>query len=414
MLNKLRAGLRDMVSAGDKVICAVSGGADSMALLWGMYLLKDQLGILLEAAHFNHGLRGAESDRDEAFVKDFCERFDIPLHIGSQKVVAGPKGLEAAAREARYAFFSKLDGKLATAHTADDNAETVLMHLIRGTGLKGLGGITPVRGNVIRPMLNITRQEILAFLEEYAVSFVEDSTNAENDFLRNRLRHDVMPLLLRENPRLKQDLSSMAQTLRYDEAYLREATPITNCVSVLRDLEPALQSRAIGAFLENEGVCEPSREHIRQVQHILDSPNPSARVSLPGGVVIERNYDAILAAPAESCPDQTVISCPGVAQFGGVLIHCKSGEMDAPRYDCFVVAPKGKIIVRSRQSGDHMRLHGGRKSLKKIFTDLKIPASRRPFIPVVADDEGVLGVYGIGANLDRIVQNGVQIHFEQL
>lgn len=385
-----------------------------MALLWGMYLLKDQLGICLEAAHFNHGLRGAESDRDEAFVQEFCNRFDIPLHTASQKVAAGPKGLEAAARDARYAFFAQLDGKLATAHTADDNAETVLMHMIRGTGLKGLGGITPIRGNVIRPMLDITRQEVLAFLEEYSVSFVEDSTNAENDFLRNRIRHDVMPLLLRENPRLRQDLSSMAQTLRYDESFLQEAAPKTNSVVCLKELEPALQSRAIGAFLETVGVCEPSREHIRLVRSILYSKNPSARVSLPGGVVIERNYDALCAAPVENSPRQAVLSCPGVAQFADILIHCQPGEMDKPRFERFVVYPKGKMVVRSRLSGDKMRLQGGTKSLKKLFTDLKIPASRRPFVPVIADDEGVLGVYGIGANLDRIVQNGVQIYFEKI
>ena len=130
-----------------------------MALLWGMYLLKDALGITLSSAHFNHGLRGEESDRDETFVREFCQRFDIPLHLGRGKVTAGKKGLEAAARDARHGFFATLSGKIATAHTADDNAETVLMHLIRGTGLKGLGGITPVHGNIIRPLLSCTRQE---------------------------------------------------------------------------------------------------------------------------------------------------------------------------------------------------------------------------------------------------------------
>ena len=155
MQNKLYSFLRqqNMVQPGDTVICAVSGGADSVALLFAFYLLKDKLQITLEAAHFNHHLRGAESDGDEAFVKELCDRYDIPLHLGGAEVTAGKKGLEAAARDARYAFLQGLNGKIATAHTADDNAETVLMHLIRGTGLKGLGGISPVRGNIIRPML---------------------------------------------------------------------------------------------------------------------------------------------------------------------------------------------------------------------------------------------------------------------
>ena len=167
MLNKLSAFIRryEMVSPGDTVICAVSGGADSMALLWAMYLLKDKLKIHLSAAHFNHHLRGGESDRDEAFVADFCKGYGIDFVAGSGKVVPGEKGLEAAAREARYAFLRSLPGKIATAHTASDNAETVLLHMVRGTGLKGLGGVMPINGNVIRPMLSVTREEVLAFLE---------------------------------------------------------------------------------------------------------------------------------------------------------------------------------------------------------------------------------------------------------
>ena len=153
MLNELLRQLRryDMVAPGETVTCAVSGGADSMALLWGLYLLREKLGITLAAAHFNHHLRGEESQRDENFVREFCERFEIPLTIGGAAVKAGKKGLEAAAREARYGFFETIPGKIATAHTADDNTETVLMHLVRGTGLKGLGGIAPINGNTSGP-----------------------------------------------------------------------------------------------------------------------------------------------------------------------------------------------------------------------------------------------------------------------
>ena len=148
MLNKLGSFIRqqNLISSGDQITCAVSGGADSMAMLFAMYLLKEKLGIRLAAAHFNHNLRGAESDADETFVRDFCARYDIELFVGSAQVKAGEKGLEAAAREARYGFFAALPGKIATAHTADDNAETVLLHLVRGPGLKGLGGIAPSRG----------------------------------------------------------------------------------------------------------------------------------------------------------------------------------------------------------------------------------------------------------------------------
>ena len=157
MLNKLERFIRQhqLICLGDRVICAVSGGADSMALLMGLYLLREKLDFSLEAAHFNHGLRGAESDQDEDFVREFCLGLDIPFHCGRGKIIPSKKGLEAAAREARYAYLTTLGGKLATAHTADDNAETVLMHLLRGTGLKGLGAIAPCRDNIIRPMLFI-------------------------------------------------------------------------------------------------------------------------------------------------------------------------------------------------------------------------------------------------------------------
>lgn len=184
MRNKLLRMIRqyDMIMPGDTVVCAVSGGADSVALLFAMYLLRDKLDIRLEAAHFNHHLRGEESDGDEAFVREFCGRYDIPLHVGSAEVRPGKKGLEAAARDARYAFLRSLNGKIATAHTADDNAETVIMRMIRGTGLKGLGAIAPVSGNVIRPMLLINRQEVEKFLLAWGLPHREDSSNASDAF----------------------------------------------------------------------------------------------------------------------------------------------------------------------------------------------------------------------------------------
>ena len=222
MRNKLLAFLREqnMLQPGDRVICAVSGGADSMAMLWALNTLKEKLKIDVQAAHFNHNLRGEESDRDEAFVKNFCNSHGIICHVGSARVEAGEKGLEAAARNARYGFLQQLPGKIATAHTADDNAETVLMHLIRGTGLKGLGGITPVHGRIIRPMLTVTRAEVEAFLEEWCLPHIEDSSNRSDAFLRNRIRHHVMPLLTEENPKIAANLSQMALRLREDADFL--------------------------------------------------------------------------------------------------------------------------------------------------------------------------------------------------
>ena len=209
---------------GDRVICAISGGADSVALLWCLYLLREQLDLKLSAAHLNHGLRGEESDRDEDFVRQLCAGYQIPLTVGRTQVQAQGRGLEDAARRARYTFLESLDpaAKIATAHTADDNAETVLLHLIRGAGLRGLGGIAPARGRVIRPMLGVTRQEVEAFLGHWNLPHVEDSSNGQPDFLRNRVRSRIMPLLRQENPRFARSCSETALTLRLDEAFLAQ------------------------------------------------------------------------------------------------------------------------------------------------------------------------------------------------
>ena len=417
MLNKLQALLREyaMISPGDRVICAVSGGADSMALLWAMYLLREKLGIDLQAAHFNHGLRGAESDRDEAFVRDFCRDFVIRLHLGRAQVTAGKKGLEAAAREARYRFFETLPGKIATAHTADDNAETVLMHLVRGTGLKGLGGITPVRGTLIRPMLNVTRREVLAFLAEYSIPYVTDSSNETDDFLRNRLRHRVMPVLYRENPRLAENVSAMARDLRRDSEALEAmaaAQPLS--VTALQQQPPAIQNRAIARFLEDSGVKEPERSHIDLARQLLLSDNPSARADFPGGVTITRSYDTLQVLPRQDAWEEMLLPIPGTVEVAGWRITAAPAAEPMRTRECFTVSPWGAIRVTPRRGGDAMRLSGGTKSVKKILIDQKIPAHLRDLLPVLRDDAGLIAVCGIGANLDRITPVGVTVTLEKL
>ncbi len=412
MLDALRRTLRSygMLQPGDSVTCAVSGGADSMALLWAMYLLREQLNITLRAAHFNHGLRGEESDRDEAFVRSFCDRFDIPLTVGKGAVQAGEKGLEAAARDARYAFFDTLPGRIATAHTADDNAETVLMHLVRGTGLKGLGGIAPVRGRIIRPMLDITRQQVLAFLDEYHISYVTDSSNDTDAFLRNRLRHHVMPLLKQENPRLAENLSAMSQRLREDEQALAVAEDFTGGLKVdaLLAMPVAMQNRTVAAFLKHYGVKEPEAEHIALVKALLVSDNPSARANLPGGVTVCRQYGRLARLEDAPVPQPQRLCCPGETAFGSTRVACSYSNTGKR------MRTVGNIVIRSRQPGDSIRLAGGTKSLKKLFIDRKIPSYRRAFVAVVADDRGVLAVEGLGYNLDRLEEDGQGVKIEFL
>ena len=419
MLNKLLAFIRQqgMIAEGDRIICAVSGGADSVALLFAMYLLKDKLGIRLSAAHFNHHLRGEESDRDEAFVRDFCDRYDVPLFVGGADVKPGKKGLEAAARDARYAFLRSLPGKIATAHTADDNAETVLLHMVRGTGLKGLGGIAPINGNVVRPMLSCTRQDVEAFCAEWCLTYITDSSNETDNFLRNRLRHHVMPLLQMENPQFFENTSAMALRLRQDEdclSGLAKDGPLD--VEGLKAVHPAIRSRMLESFLKASGVREPEAVHIAQTEALLYSDKPSARISLPGGVTVARCYQFLKTEQETGPLEKVVLTCPGTVVFGGFRITCRMATEIVNCADTITVCPAGPMYVRSREAGDSIRLPGGTKSLKKLFIDRKIPASKRLQVPVVADVAGVLGIHSIGVHLDRAAAElpAVQIKFEIL
>lgn len=409
---------QNLIAPGDTVICAVSGGADSVAMLFALYLLREKLGITLEAAHFNHNLRGEESLRDETFVRELCARYEIPLHVASGEIHPGKKGLEAAARDARYAFLESLPGKIATAHTADDNAETILMHLVRGTGLKGLGGIAPQRGKLIRPMLGITRREVEDFLAEWHLPHVEDSTNETDAFLRNRLRHHVMPLLAAENPRIAENLSQMALRLREDEACLSQMSHYETLpeVETLRTFPSAVRSRMLERFLKENGVREPEDVHIAQAEALVFSDSPSASAAFPGGVTLSRQYGHLTANPTGETFSPVTLTCPGSTEAAGIRITCEPAGELAQSENLLTVCPSGKISIRPRQTGDKIRLSGGSKSLKKLFIDRKIPAADRERIPVACDETGILGVYSIGVNLDRAAQilPAVTIRFERI
>ena len=401
MLNKLRAFCReqDLILPGDKITVAFSGGSDSMALLWALYLLKEEWQLDLSAVHYNHHLRDPESNEHEEFVKDFCAGYGIPLYVSASRVVAGEKGLEAAARDARYAYFRTLPGKIATAHTADDNAETVLLHLVRGTGLKGLGGIPPKNGSFIRPLLNVTRDEITAFLAEYALPHVEDGSNPLDTYQRNRIRHHVIPVLKGENPRFAENVSAMALRLRQDERALADlalAEPNPS-VSTLREMAPAVRARALERFLKENGILEPEAVHIRQAEALVFSDNPSARGNFPGNITIRRNYDILEKAEPSPGPE--------------CAFTCAAAQNIENTPYVFTVRPQGQIRIRSRESGDAIRLPGGTKTLKKLFIDRKIPAHLRQSIPILVDDLGILGIPGIGVNLDRAADSlpGVRI-----
>lgn len=427
MRDKVLAWCREneLFAPGDRVICAVSGGADSMALLWCLRSLSEALSISVSAAHFNHGLRGAESDRDEAFVLDFCRKHEIPCRVGRGTVQAFGTGLEDAARQARYGYLLSLDpgAKIATAHRAEDNAETLLLHLLRGTSLDGLCGIPPRRGLIVRPMLPVTRAEVLRYLEEYHLPHVEDSSNGSDEFLRNRLRHRVLPELMAENPAFCENTVSLTTRLRRDRDYLADQalTALARCraggglsCGALRGLDPALRSRVLSLYLQEGGLSQPESGHIRLAERLLFSPDPSARGNFPGRLLLRREYDRLTWRPVSGAFTPVVLAVPGVTEVTelGLTVTCEyiiAPPVPKSTGDHFLLDPgtlSGSIVLRPRQPGDRLSRPGGTKSLKALFIDRKISALERDRIPVLADDRGILGVYSIGPDQSRYAMEG--------
>ena len=273
-----------MLEACRNVTVGLSGGADSCALLGVLRELSGELDMSLSACHINHSLRGAESDRDEAFARSLCERLGVPIEVYRVDVRASAgkhESIEEAARRLRYGCFGEARGKfgsvIATAHTAGDSAETVLMNLLRGTGTKGLAGIPPVRDGIIRPLILCTREQTENYCRTHGIDYVTDSTNLEDDCTRNRIRHKVIPLLEEFNPSFIAAVSRMTEAVSDDESFLAECA--ARCAQECRteggydsrrlgELHPAVLFRVIAAELRANGV-EPSRLRVSQCTELI-------------------------------------------------------------------------------------------------------------------------------------------------
>ena len=400
-----------MTAPGDTVICALSGGKDSMALLHILLELRDALDIRVLAAHFNHQLRGQEAQRDQEFVSQQCRLLDVPLQLGTQDVGAYARahhlGTEEAARLLRYVFLEHLDpsAKIATAHNAQDNLETMLMHLLRGCGLHGLSAIPPVRGRIIRPLLLTSPEDIQAYLDRNGIPHIEDSSNASDDYLRNRLRHQVLPLLQQEAPGISTSASALCLRLGQEDQYMEQAArawlqansgPQGLSCATLGQLPEAMALRVLRQYLCE--VPELSGSHLEAAAKLLRSPSPSARISLPGGFGLGREYDVLRLSriDAPSAP-QPVLLMPGEAkQFGPYLVSCTAAPApDVPEPGATVLAAdcvRLPLSLRSRQPGDRIHLPGGTKKLSRWMIDLKIPAAQRDMLPVVTQGNQVLAL----------------------
>ena len=406
----------DQIAAGDRVLCAVSGGADSMYLLCRMLELGHARGFSVACAHFNHRLRGAESDRDEQFVRAFCAERNVPCHVGGGDVASvRGMGTEAAARTLRYAFLQQCAAEngcrwIATAHTADDNAETMLLNLARGCGLRGLGGIPPARENLLRPMLDTTRYDVEQWLLAHGVPHVEDSSNAADDYARNRVRHAAVPALEGVNGAFVRHAAQTAALLREDEAYLAELaaaflaqhTPEQGVpTAALLQLARPVRARVFRA-LAGEGL---SQAHVEAL-HALCSGTERASLDLPGLRVTREQGRVWFGEAADTPrverglrPGETVF-LPERALTIAVGLPETAGEIHNTLTTFYFKSTsiRGKLSVTSRKSGDRIRLAGRNctKLLSDLFTERKLTQKERDTALVFRDETGPIAVSGFG------------------
>lgn len=398
------------------MLCAVSGGADSMYLLCRMLELGRERGFSVACAHYNHRLRGAESDRDEQFVRAFCAERAVPCYVGSGDVASvRGMGTEEAARTLRYAFLQACAAEngfrwVVTAHTADDNAETMLLNLARGCGLRGLGGIPPVRENLLRPMLDTTRGEIDQWLLAQGIPHVEDSSNAEDDFARNRVRHAAVPALEGVNGAFIRHAAQTAALLREDEAYLTDLAaaflaqyaPETGVPTrALLDLARPVRARVFRA-LAGEHLSQPHVEAL----HALCAGTEHAALDLPG-VHVTREQGRLWFGETAEVPYVSCTLQPGKTVYlpeRRLTVTVSVPEVAAEIHNTLTTfyfkstSIRGKLSLTSRKPGDRIRLAGRNctKLLSDLFTERKLTQIERDTALVVRDEAGPIAVTGFG------------------
>ncbi len=432
-----------MLSSGDRVVVAVSGGADSVVLLHVLLSLRDKLGLReVLAVHVHHGIRAEEAERDEAFVRTLCRDWAVPLRVVRKDVPAlareWKKGLEEAGREVRYAVFEELSAAnggcpVATAHTLSDQAETLLLHLSRGCGPHGLTGIPEKRGHIIRPLLTCSRQEIEAYSREHRLPYVLDSTNTDVRYARNRIRGQVVPELTALNPQFEEAAGRLVRRMREVDRLLgslacealsgASLAPDIYRRSRLLDLDPAVKAEALRLAAARAGsFCE--ERHIAGLEDRLQRPGslslPGNRLAVVSGDTLRFLTDAgetpDLWDPISISPGQNVrIMDRKIRIF---LLSLEEWEKDRKIHKKLLKSSVdydkicGSLRMRVREPGDtyHPVGRGGGKTLKKLFNEARVPPELRNRIPVLCDDSGILLVPGFGCDIRAAVdQNTRQI-----
>ncbi len=378
---------------GSRVAVALSGGPDSVCLLHLLNDIKNKYNIKLSAAHLNHNIRENEADRDMQFCINLCKSLDIPLSLESKEVVKlclKGESVETAARRIRYEFFDSLNcDYIATAHNSDDNAETVLLNVLRGSGTKGAGGIPNIRGKIIRPLLNFSKAQILEYLNSNNYDYVIDSTNNQNEYSRNKLRNIVFPVLKDINENFSENINRFADLNKQDDDYLNQkaleeynkaATKNGLNLSLIKEKHIAVLSRVIKIYFENQNLSFNKKT----ADQILDSfkNSKSTKINIEGNLFIELK-DGVLFLVNEKKPKFLVKT----EIVNNLLLN--------NTIDCDKIV--GELIISVKKDGDKIKLKGRpNKELRRIYSEKNIEPTLRDLLPVAHDDCGVVWGYKVG------------------
>ncbi|MBQ7505460.1 MAG: tRNA lysidine(34) synthetase TilS [Ruminococcus sp.] len=393
----------DMLQNGDSLIVALSGGADSVSLLNALIELKDEYNLTIYAAHLNHNLRGNEANRDEDFVRKICRNIDIKLFVKSVDIRSLAKerkqSEELCGRDERYKFFNelseKLGAKVATAHTASDNAETVIFNLTRGAGINGLSGIAPVRDSIIRPLIYVTRDEVEAYCAGKSLDFVTDSTNLQDEYTRNKIRHSIIPVLKELNPDFENTVTRESDMLRGVNSFIELKTD--EAIEQIK-AENGYDSKLLSKFPEalrlsvifklcKLNTSEVDYKAVKLIDDSLDG----------GAVTLESGLTAV-------CKQGTLrfVKDREEDYFSEIELKLDSSFIyKGKEYSVKELKPEDKkIVFRTRRAGDTFTLprRNITKTVKKLLNELKIPEENRDSLILAACGSEVLWIEGIGVS----------------
>ena len=426
-----------MIDPEDVIIVAVSGGPDSVCLLDILHGLMKELKIRLVVAHYDHGLRPAEDESETQFVHRFAASMNLPFETekASLNIEEKTSSIEEKAREARYGFLERLKNrfhakKIAVGHNLNDQAETVIMRLLRGSGPSGLAGIPPCRDNkIIRPLIEIKREEIESYLNARKISYVTDSSNLKASYLRNKIRLELMPELLKYQPRLIEHLGRMSVILRDENEYLdlkaeewvqreselRPDGDILIPISSFTGLPRSLGNRTIRCLLMKIGgsLRRIDQSHIQSVYNLTRSKKPQGIINLPNGLMVKKVYDRLAFTAKKKKPEGFLYTLEGPGTFyleqiektislvemeGSVDLNMRNslwtGYFDADKLEY-------PLAVRNFHKGDRFVPFGmrGHKKIKDFFIDLKIPSEIRASTPILISQD--IPVWVCGYRIDE-------------